>query len=356
VTDASPPTLTITATELTSDAAALLYITSPYSLAVTGVAAASAAAVAGTANVTLVAVSDLGANVATNLDALQALAATGELASIALTDASPPTLTITATQLTSDATALLDITSPYSLTVTGVASASATAVAGTAHVMSVAVSDLGVNVAANLNALQVLAAAGELSAITLTDASPPTLTVTIAQATGDANALSKMVSPHTVAVADTATNIEAISSTKAAALNTAGYTTITSTTGAVTITVAKARLLSGDGIAITGAGLGGSTATDSVSSMLLLPTSQAASLISAGYTLAVLDSAANIQTSTSANVTSLQARGVKLIEASDTNVALTTAQAKRWKQPAFQSPLRPDGMWLFWTPRRICKR
>jgi hypothetical protein len=64
-------------------------------------------------------VADSAANVALNLDALQALAAGHELTSVTLTDALVPVLSITASQLTSDAQALADISSPFATSASG---------------------------------------------------------------------------------------------------------------------------------------------------------------------------------------------------------------------------------------------
>jgi hypothetical protein len=289
------------------------------------IAALTAAQIAGLAaeGITTLTVSDTAAHVAANLDALQTLAAAGELSSIALTEGGTPTLTITASQLTNDATALGDITSGYQLAVTGVAAASAATVAVTAHVVSVAVSDTAAHAATNLDALQPLAAAGELSSIALTDGGTPTLTLTIEEALSDTAALSKIVSPHTLALADTATHIAAISSAQAATLKAAGFTSVASTTGPVTVTVAEAQLLTGEGIAVTG----GAAATDPIAAMLALTTGVASSLVTAGYSLAVVDTAANIRKLTSHNIASLQASHVTLIEASDTSVGLPVALA-----------------------------
>ncbi|HEY2482094.1 MAG TPA: hypothetical protein VGI30_07850, partial [Caulobacteraceae bacterium] len=64
-------------------------------------------------------VADSAANVAHNLDALQALAASHELTSVSLTDASVPVLSVTGTQLTSDAQALAEISTPFAISASG---------------------------------------------------------------------------------------------------------------------------------------------------------------------------------------------------------------------------------------------
>ena len=128
---------------------------------------------------------------------------------------------------------------------------------------------------------------------------------------------------YALKVYDTAANIAAITSAQATALQAAGYTNIASTTGAVTMTVAEAQLLLTHGIAVTG----GATATAPVAAMLALTATQASTLTGAGYALKVLDTAANIQNLTTANVTSLQNLHVTQIAASNTSVGLKVALA-----------------------------
>jgi len=65
---------------------------------------------------------------------------------------------------------------------------------------SVSITDTASNVAANLDALQTLAAAGKLASVTLTDAGAPMLTLTIGQLTDDAAALSKIVGNYMISV------------------------------------------------------------------------------------------------------------------------------------------------------------
>ena len=95
---------------------------------------------------TSVAIVDSAAVVASELDYLQTLAAASELASITLTDSGTPTLSITDTQLTGDATALGDIVGAYHLAVSDVTAANAATVAAETHVTTVSASDTGANV------------------------------------------------------------------------------------------------------------------------------------------------------------------------------------------------------------------
>jgi hypothetical protein len=90
------------------------------------------------------------------------------------------------------------------------------------------------------------------------------------------------------------------------------------------MTVAEAQLLSGDGIAVTGGPL---SATGAAATMLALTAAQASSLSGAGYTLVVLDTAADIQKLTATQIAGLGNLHVAQITASDTSLALTVAQA-----------------------------
>ena len=112
------------------------------------------------------------------------------------------------------------------------------------------ISDTAADVGANLNALN---GDNHVTSIALTNGGTPTLTVSIQEALDDTRALSEITSPHTTALADTAADIELITSTEGSALRADGYTSIASTTGPVAMTITEAETLSGDGIAVTGA-------------------------------------------------------------------------------------------------------
>jgi hypothetical protein len=103
---------------------------------------------------------DSGANIQTNLDALETLVAAGKVSSIALTDSATPTITVSAAQIASDATVLGDISSPFTLNITGYSSNVATFVKnegfadipGTSHSGSDQVIEIS-SVAANASAV-----------------------------------------------------------------------------------------------------------------------------------------------------------------------------------------------------------
>ena len=122
-TDGGSPVLHITAATLTADGAALAVITGPYGLVVTGTLSAAVATklpATLTAHLTVgLAVADTAANVLAALAKLQTLATAGGLASISLTNAATPTLTLTTAQLKADVGALSDIVSAYAVSASG---------------------------------------------------------------------------------------------------------------------------------------------------------------------------------------------------------------------------------------------
>ena len=204
LTDGTTPTLALTAAQYSADSAALGKISSAYNLSVSGVSAANASTVAGNAHVTSMTVSDTGANVLTNIAALQTLATGTKLSSIALTDGSTPTLALTSAQYTADTAALGKIGSAYNLTVFGVSAANASTVTGNAHVTSITVSDTGANIVANIATLQTIGS--KLSSIALTDSSTPTLALTAAQFTADSAVLGKISSAYNLSITQSGVN------------------------------------------------------------------------------------------------------------------------------------------------------
>ena len=120
---------------------------------------------------------------------------------IELTDRATPTLNVTAAQLVNDSYALSRLFSQYELHVSGVSAANAVGTASVGHVSEVAVADSAANVVANLDSLQNLAAAGSLTAISLTDSGIPTLSLSAAQLTSDLQALNAISGYFTVSAA-----------------------------------------------------------------------------------------------------------------------------------------------------------
>ncbi len=195
--------------------------------------------------VTAVTVADTAANVLANLSALQTLAAASELASITLVDPGTPVLTVTATQLSSDGTAIGLIGGTFDLAVTSVTAANASSVAAVAHVTSVSVSDTSANIAAHVDALQTVFADGVLTTIVATDGSTQTITITALEGANDTSALAKLSGTYKVAISDTAANVgthidglQALAAALGTKLTTLGLTD--SGTPTVTITSAQA--------------------------------------------------------------------------------------------------------------------
>lgn len=127
---------------------------------------------------------DTGANIANNLDALQALAAGHALAGITLSDASRPTLSISDAQLTADALVLGDISGPHSLFVNSVTAADAAAVQANSAVTFFTLSDTTAHFSAALDALE---ADDKLAGVMLTDSG--LITLGAVQLVSDAHAL-----------------------------------------------------------------------------------------------------------------------------------------------------------------------
>jgi hypothetical protein len=134
------------------------------------------------------------ADAAANLDALQTLAAAGKLAGVMLTDGGSPTLAVTAAQLAADGAALHAIAGNYRVTLQDKLAAvlAASNRGANAPVQGYQVRDSAASVSAGLDALQTLAAAGKLGAITLTDSGQPFVTVNLVQLRSDGDALARL--------------------------------------------------------------------------------------------------------------------------------------------------------------------
>ena len=125
------------------------------------------------------AVTDSSANIATNLDALQAK--TGRIVSITQSG-TPTALSITASQVVSGASALSMIGGAYTLDIT----------------------DTSANIATNLNALQ--AQNSKIISITQSGTAAP-LSVNVSQITSAAPVLTKIAGSYRLAVTDSSANI-----------------------------------------------------------------------------------------------------------------------------------------------------
>jgi hypothetical protein len=179
--DSSTPTLHISVAQLLDDSSALNRIANAYTIAITDSAAVFAA----------------------NIDVLNPV---GNLASITLTDASVPTLDLSAAQFVADSDALSKITNAdYGVTITDSLADILPNLAmlnGNPRV-SINVVDSAANVSTGIDALKAIT---NLSSISFTDRRP-TLSLTATQVVGDAAVLAKIGGSYSISVTDTASNV-----------------------------------------------------------------------------------------------------------------------------------------------------
>ena len=335
ITQSDTGPLTITSAQLTADAAALAKINAGvYTLNVTGVTAATTATVAANTHVVGMTVTDTSANIALNLNTLQANVAKISTITQSGTIAA---LAITAIQLVNDAAALGKISGTYTLSVSAVLAANTAAVAANTHVTSFVVSDSATNVAAKI--ADFITAGTKLTTITETGTITPvalafsqystTLTAKFSNFTATVNgvpaASAATILTNTkvasIAVLDTAANL----ATNLNALQTAGtkLTAITqSDTGPLTITSAQ---LTADAAAL--AKINAGVYTLNVTGVTAATTATlAANTHVVGMT--VTDTTANIRVA--ANLTALINAGSKLTSITESGtvsaIALTAAQ------------------------------
>lgn len=200
--------LSISANQLKSAAAALAKIDAGnYTLAVTGVNASTLATVQSNAKVSSFSFTDSSANIALKLDALQL--AGDKLSSISQSGVKTA-LAITATQLSADSATLAKIDAnadtPYTLSVSGVKTQDLADITANSKITSFSVSDTASNVASVLADLQT--ANAKVKAIAFTDTAPA-LSVKVADFTSAAGVLAKIISKFTFKVSDSSANIGA---------------------------------------------------------------------------------------------------------------------------------------------------
>ena len=196
ITDSGASTLSLGGAQLHADRGALALLDGNYALSVSGLSVADAVSLPDNvlSHLKSASVSGQAAEIAANLDSLQALVAAGQVSAIQLSDSGTPHLSLTTAQLASDGALLQTLQGPYRLTVSGSAAVIA---AGpdqlpAARQIDFAVRDSSAHVIEQLDALQALAAAGKLSSIVLTDSGTPALLLTPDQLSNDADALSKL--------------------------------------------------------------------------------------------------------------------------------------------------------------------
>ena len=275
LTDSGIPLLSVTASQVANDSTAFGLITNlAYYIAVHDTASnvlANIVALNGNPHIISVAISDSAANIASHIDALSGVI---DLTAITLTDSGTPTLNLTAVQAVNDSAILGMITNASYM---------------------IAVFDSAKNVEGNIDALNNISAIGS---ITLSDGSP-TLTLTTAQALGEATTLNKITnSTYEIIVSDTAANILANS----AALNADPHVS------SITVIDSASNILANSSALNADSQIGTIIASDSVSNVLSNKTGLDADSQVTG--VAVLDTAANVLNNSAALSSDLNVRSI----------------------------------------------
>jgi len=157
----------------------------------------------------------------TNLADLSNMALAGKLAAIKLTD-TKPVLTVSRTVATGDLSnpssangtdiVLQKITSSYQLNLTNVSASDALTIKSPSanSKLSISILDTGANIQSNLDQLENLAKAGQISTLSLSNISTSsTINISATQATNDIDVLKILPSTTNLTITDTATNISA---------------------------------------------------------------------------------------------------------------------------------------------------
>jgi hypothetical protein len=157
-------------------------------------------------SVTSVAVQGQAVSIANNLANLEALALSRKLSSVSITDGG--VISVTSAQLSSDYLALLDVTTPNSLMLSGQISAAYAIGANPAVLQKVAsgviVTDSSTNVAQNFDKLN---SVPKLTGVQLTDTIP--LSITFAQLYADSTVMAALPSNYALALTEVPTYAEA---------------------------------------------------------------------------------------------------------------------------------------------------
>ena len=225
---------------------------------------------------------------------------------------------------------------------------------------TVTISDTAAHIGTNLSASEIAGLKGiGVTAITATGGS---VTLTVAQAAALETATLKVTvsTGYKVTLSDTAANVESLATGQIAGLKAVGISGITATGASVVLSVAQAQALeaaavtlaapSGDIAMIvdTAANIAGMTSaqiaslttlhvtqiqasdanvTLSVAQAQALETAKVSLLVPTGDTAIIVDTAADLAKFIAAQIASLSTLHVSAVDARDTNLALTTAQA-----------------------------
>ena len=195
----------------TTHKATLEKVVGNYSAILSGVSAGVAATVAADSHISAFSVTDSGAEMAKNFDALINVGSRldevlqSDTASLKSSNSNGSSLTITAAQY-SAGTALLDKfsgTAAYALAVTGMTVGQVLDIASSDQVVSTTVLDTSANIASNLDALSLKVTSGLVGAITQ-QGTASTLAITAAQLAADANVLAKLTGNYSLTVSGVA--------------------------------------------------------------------------------------------------------------------------------------------------------
>ena len=195
----------------TTHKATLEKVVGNYSAILSGVSAGVAATVAADSHISAFSVTDSGAEMAKNFDALINVGSRldevlqSDTASLKSSNSNGSSLTITAAQY-SAGTALLDKfsgTTAYALAVTGMTVGQVLDIGSGDQVVSTTVLDTSANIASNLDALSLKVTSGLVGAITQ-QGTASTLAITAAQLAADANVLANLTGNYSLTVSGVA--------------------------------------------------------------------------------------------------------------------------------------------------------
>jgi hypothetical protein len=205
---------------------------------------------------------DSAANIQTDLDALEPLAAAGEISYINFTDAGTPKISVSVAQNTADAAAIAEFEGQRTLEIVNASVAQTFALQNQQHV-AFYVSDSGTNVESNIDALSNIA--NQISGVTITDGTIPSFSasqivndsaviggitvagIDAAKAVANVTAIQNI---HGLEVTDTAANISSNISGLELLAGSAKLTSITLTDSGVPTVAVSPSELSADGSAI----------------------------------------------------------------------------------------------------------
>jgi len=207
--DSSTP-LTLTASQYSSDSNALSFL-SGSNLKVTAVPTSSLTSLSANSKVTSIALSDTASNLSASLDSIQANL---KVTAISVSDNNP--LTVSASQVTSDATALGLISNANGLKVNAVTLARLATISSNSAVTAIAVSDSAANISSGFDTLQ---ANGKVTSIGVSDSNAINLTYT--QYLTDTTALSSISGSYTLKISSVpASNVSSVlSNSKVTSVN-----------------------------------------------------------------------------------------------------------------------------------------